>query len=211
MPIHLYTEHLLNIRTLSVQASLPTPSSHATLASISADGSLLIVTHEEEVASIRLPVSLPPDRASTISLDIPALPQKELRFRVPLEAKDSAINSHEGESGIIAPWTADQLTVATEICCKSCRTVVVPRGKIQQWKDLPSEGWAEMMDFWHCHKPEHPDGPHAHGTDGRDFHGAGNKLALESGVGMVDALNFLVTAQDCEDLKVGYPYSITVH
>ncbi|KAK9472524.1 HECT-like ubiquitin-conjugating enzyme-binding-domain-containing protein [Dipodascopsis tothii] len=24
--------------------------------------------------------------------------------------------------------------------------------------DLPSENWAEMMDFWHCHKPDHGHG-----------------------------------------------------
>lgn len=30
------------------------------------------------------------------------------------------------------------------------------------WKDLPSGNWAEMMDFWHCHKPD-PEGGHEHG------------------------------------------------
>lgn len=207
MPIHLYIEHLLNIRTLSIHASLPTSSRRTARATISADKSILTLTHDGETASIKLPLNLSPNKESTISLDIPPVPQKELSFRVQLEEKEGSELSYglEREDGITTPWTADQLTAETEICCKACQTVVLERGKISQWKDLPSEGWAEMMDFWHCHKPDHSDGPHAHGADAEINKGyaAGSRLALGPGVGMVDALNFVFTAEDCTNLKVG--------
>lgn len=207
MPIHLYIEHLLNIRTLSIQASLPTSSTQTTHASISADKSTLTLTHDDETASIKLPINLSPRQESKISLDIPPVPQKELNFRVQLEEKENSelTDGLDREDNIVVPWTADQLTSDTEICCKACGSVVVERGKIKQWKDLPSEGWAEMMDFWHCHKPDHPDGPHDHGADGelKKGYAAGSRLALEPCVGMVDALHLVVVADDCINVKVG--------
>ena len=208
MPIHLYIEHLLNIRTLSIQASLPTSSTETTNATISADKSILTLTHDDETASIKLPLNLSPNQESKISLGIPPVPQKELSFRVQLEEKEDAQLTYadqDRDDSIVTPWTAGQLTSETEICCKACGGVVVKRGKISQWKDLPSEGWAEMMDFWHCHKPDHPDGPHSHGADGeiKKGYAAGSKLALEPGVGMVNALNFVFMPEDCVNLKVG--------
>lgn len=209
MTIHLYIEHLLNIRTLSIQASLPTSSTQTTRATISADKSILTLTHDDETASIKIPLNLSPNKESKISLDIPPVPQKELSFRVQLEEKEGSelANGLEREDGTVTPWTAEQLTTDTQICCKACGSIIVERGIITQWKDLPSEGWAEMMDFWHCHKPDHPDGPHAHGTDGelKKGYAAGNKLALECGVGMVDALHFVFIAEDCINLTVGAP------
>lgn len=207
MPIHLYIEHLLNIRTLSIQATLPTSSTRTTRATISADKAILSLSHDGETASIKLPINISPNQESTISLEIPPVPQKQLSFRVQLEEKDDAelINGRERDDSIVTPWTADQLTLETEISCKACSSVLVERGRIKEWKDLPSEGWAEMMDFWHCHKPDHPDGLHAHGTNGgiKKGYTADSRLALESGIGMVDAMNFVFFAEDCSHVKVG--------
>lgn len=35
---------------------------------------------------------------------------------------------------------------ACRLCGKELSTKI--------WKDMPSEHWAELMDFWHCHKPD---------------------------------------------------------
>lgn len=37
--------------------------------------------------------------------------------------------------------------------CLNCQCELFSCRDISQWKSLPSETWAEMMDFWHCHKP----------------------------------------------------------
>lgn len=40
------------------------------------------------------------------------------------------------------------------IQCAFCSANIINAADIFPWKPLPSETWAEMMDFWHCHKPD---------------------------------------------------------
>ncbi|TKA22528.1 hypothetical protein B0A50_08068 [Salinomyces thailandicus] len=175
--IHLYAEHLQNIRTVSVQACLATHSNNATKATLSADGSTLSLTHEGQSVSIRLPVNVPSGHNDT-TLHIPAAPpsSKELTFRLSLEEKPGS-NSN------------------------------LP---IRQWKDLPSEGWAEMMDFWHCHKP---DVPHNQGHNGSTARGisANSKLAVQQGIGLVGPLHLLLAHEDCQGLSVKSSSSSSLH
>ncbi|KAF2480401.1 ubiquitin-conjugating enzyme E2-binding protein [Neohortaea acidophila] len=198
--IHLYTEHLKNIRTLSIQAYLSTPSNDTTKVSIDGSSSILTLTHDGESASVHLPVTL--HNASAV-LPIPKNPAKELHFRVPVEGVGSQVNgnaSHSLEDANFVPWTGDVLTDETEIRCQCCASVIIPRGRVTQWKDLPSDGWAEMMDFWHCHKPDEPHShDHAHSSKG---YAAGSQLALQPGVGMVAVMSFLLTPQDCDNIEL---------
>lgn len=208
--VHLYAEHLLNIRTVTIQAQLSTPSSNATNVSLSADGSTLSLTHEGESASIKLPVTLSSKAQSSATLTIPAVPSKELSFRLSVDSKQGAA-SGAFTNGVtpasnenVVPWTADQLSDETEIKCRGCGSVLVERGKVKQWKNLPSEGWAEMMDFWHCHKPHEPHSHDGH-AEVKKGYAAGSQLALESGVAMVSALDCLLVHEDCKNIKVGAP------
>jgi ubiquitin-protein ligase E3 D len=194
--IHLYAEHLQNIRTLSIQASLATAPNKETKATLSADGSLLSLSHEGETANIRLPLSI--GQHSDATLTLPAAPTKDLTFRLNIEEKpgaDSALGNGASSSENTIPWMAGDLTPDTEISCAKCHWIFVHRGRITQWKDLPSEGWAEMMDFWHCHKP---DEGLAHGAEnaGRGV-SANSKLAVEPGVGLVGSTDFLFHSRDC--------------
>lgn len=209
--IHLYAEHLLNIRTLSIQASLPTVSHRLTEATLSADGRTLSLTHEGEIASIELPIVLSPKRRSDIVFTIPAVPSKELTFRVQLEEKESAVaDGHasgldrlaEDVNANITPWTAASLSADSELRCASCSVVLVDRGKIRSWKDLPSDGWAEMMDFWHCHKPDH-NGSDQHAGSKKGYAAAGG-LLVEPGAVLVDVSSFLVVAEDCKNVRVRF-------
>lgn len=82
---------------------------------------------------------------------------------------------------VLVPWNHIALTQLSSNCldgnmsddhrwsmsCAVCRTPIIPNcgTTIQTWKALPSETWAEMMDFWHCHKPHndnHKDHEHSH-------------------------------------------------
>ncbi len=83
--IHLYVEHLLNIRTLSIQAVLSTVSGRETDVTVSADGSILTISHEGEMASVKLPINISPSAQSRAVLTIPAVPSKNLTFRVQVE------------------------------------------------------------------------------------------------------------------------------
>ena len=208
--IHLYIGHLLNIKTLSIQASLSTVSNKETKATLSADGKLLTLSHEDETASIQLPINISPNRQSNVRFTIPAIPSKELSFRVQLEEKPgvqhSALSNGDHDNGNLVPWNAGALTAETAVCCGRCSTVIVARGKVQTWKALPSQGWAEMMEFWHCHKPHEP---HDH-TAGevKKGYAAGSKLAVGTGVGLVDLMDFIFAVEDCDNATVS---SIPLH
>ncbi|KAK8213420.1 hypothetical protein M8818_002719 [Zalaria obscura] len=94
------------------------------------------------------------------------------------------------------------LGAQAELICRSCRSVIVQRGSIIQWKDLPSEGWAEMMDFWHCHKPDdHGQEGHYHASIGTKGYAAAGRLVAKPGVGFVDVLSFLLAETDCTEVK----------
>jgi hypothetical protein len=91
------------------------------------------------------------------------------------------------------------------VYCKACQEVIVPADSIREWRDLPNENWAEMMDFWHCHKP---DEHHLHDHAQRDAIGqkpyaAGNRLQATEGVGFVDLASFLLKVGDCTGIEVG--------
>jgi len=204
--IHLYAEHLLNIRTLSIQASLSTISNEETRATLSADGSTLTLHHEGEKASIELHVAIPGDR-SDATLTIPAAPTKDLTFRLQVEEKtnsDNILGHGYPDDRLFDPWTAASLTLGTEVSCSKCSAILLPRDRIHTWKDLPSEGWAEMMDFWHCHKPY---APHGHGQDRNvgqhKAYSAAGKLAIEAGVGLVGAMEFVFAREDTQNVTVG--------
>ncbi|KAK4560677.1 hypothetical protein LTR86_005255 [Recurvomyces mirabilis] len=206
--IRLYAEHLRNIRTLSIQTSLATVSNQETRAKLSADGSLMTLQHEGESASIRLPLDI--GRHSDALLTMPAAPTKELSFRLSVQEKADAsgqLGANGPEDGLIEAWMASDMTAQTEMQCAVCNAILVPRGKVTQWKDLPSEGWAEMMEFWHCHKPDVPHShDHGHGRNienaGRGF-AANSTLAVRTGVGLVSPTEFLLAPDDCKSIEVG--------
>jgi hypothetical protein len=195
MPIHIYTEHLLNIRTLTIQISLPTDSDEST--AISADGDVFTLSHQGEFKNVTLPVSIPDAERAKIS--VPPAPNRNLSFRVKL-GDDLPRDSQSSETTI--PWTAASLSQQTQFQCKGCNAVILPQGAVQTWKDLPSEGWAEMMEFWHCHKPNEPH-DHEHQTDKKGY-SADSMLAITASVGLVNATSFVLAAVDCQNIKVGH-------
>jgi hypothetical protein len=202
MPIHIYAEHLINIRSLTIQASLPTSSDGST--TLSVDGNILALSHQGETAKVTLPVSIPESERAKLS--VPPAPTTNLSFRIRLD-DTSPRDSQSGET--VIPWTATSLSQQVELQCKTCHAQILPRGQIQTWKDLPSEGWAEMMEFWHCHKPNEPH-DHEHQTDKKGY-SADSTLAITSSVGLVNATSFVFAADDCKNIKVGHRISLILH
>ncbi|CAO2656714.1 Nn.00g055170.m01.CDS01 [Neocucurbitaria sp. VM-36] len=207
--ITLYAELLLHIRTVTLFASLRTNYSHETQAKLSADGSNITVSHEGQSATIRLPINVKGDGDAALSLPSQP-PSKELTLRLQMEEREGSnllgTMQDEGRQANIVPWGGGSLSQVQEldITCKGCGAVIVPRGMIRHWRDLPSENWAEMMDFWHCHKP---DEHHLHGHTHEEAvhqkgYAAGNRLEALEGVGYVDLTSFLLKRQDCEGAQL---------
>jgi hypothetical protein len=206
--IMLYAELLLHIRTVTLFASLRTHHSRETKAQLSADGSSITVSHEGQSATISLPLKMEGKGAAT--LELPAQPpSKELTLRLQMEEREGSdmlgLMAEERKANIV-PWDGASLNRIDKpkIVCKNCEEEIVPEGNIREWKDLPNENWAEMMDFWHCHKPdEHHLHDHTHeATVGRKGYAAGTRLQAAAGVGFVDLTSFLVKEQDCPGAQV---------
>ncbi|RAL10820.1 HECT-type E3 ubiquitin transferase [Aspergillus homomorphus CBS 101889] len=135
--------------------------------------------------------------------------RREVSFRMIVDDDDggsagAALLDEELVGGFV-PWRAMDMRAGTRVRCRLCEVVVLDRpggfdrglgsGKRGEeegegikgwvWKDLPSGNWAEMMDFWHCHKPDPVDGRHGHddgdGNDDEEGNGPGDGEKGEQG------------------------------
>lgn len=193
----IYAELLLNIRQVSVFAALQSSSDASTKVELSADGRRIALHHVGKTTVLSLPAKVIP----SAKLQRAPSGSKELSWRLPLAAEVKRGDPDSDE----APWPAKGLGEDTEFRCRKCDAVVVKKGAITVWKDLPSENWAEMMDFWHCHKPEeHGKAGHTHGDDPNENkgYGANTKFMARSKVGFVDLSTLLVAEEDCTSIQV---------
>lgn len=158
---------------------------------------------------------------------------QDYSFRMQVDSSDEALLLSRDELiDDYVPWTAADMSLSTRICCQRCGNMFLktktsssetgedvgqPKGWI--WKDLPSGNWAEMMDFWHCHKPD----PHEDNQDGTKNtalriedqtaqlkgYGAASRVVAISGTVLIDAATFLLVESDCMGLvKVGFVLSL---
>lgn len=199
----MYAELLSNIRQVSVIASLHTPSNQDTRATLSDDRQQLKLVHDGTTALLMLPAQV----AAIPSLRQPALGSREISWRLALPSTPSTNNGCDFADSASAPWSASKLSESSQASCRKCGAVLLAAGSIQSWKDLPSENWAEMMDFWHCHKPHIPgkDTGNGHPDDHLEEkgYGARNRFMARKGVGFVDLTYFLLSEKDCSTIKVG--------
>ncbi|KAK4127069.1 hypothetical protein N657DRAFT_565391 [Parathielavia appendiculata] len=203
----LYAELLANIRQISLAASLPTPCDASTQLALSADGQTVQLKHGRSSFHLTLPA-----KASLGAKLLPIQDQQKgrtsLAWRLPLDAT-SLSTSHQADP---VPWSATDLDPSSGVACRQCRAVVVPSGAVKSWKDLPSENWAEMMEFWHCHKPDHKHrtdhGEESGEADDRTLaargYGASSAISAQEGVGFVDLTTLLLAESDCQNVTLGF-------
>lgn len=196
--ISIYAELLPNIRQVSVSASLA-PSAGAdasTRAEVFEQGHRLKVEHHGQVETLVLPSQVSVNGL----LPIPQQNSQKLSWRLPLSPNYTRPSQFSAENQVV-PWTSLDLEAKSPVSCRTCHHQIVQEGKIQVWKDLPSENWAEMMEFWHCHKPhdhEHEDSE----TLASKGYGANSTITSQKGVGFIDLTSFLVSESDCSGLTV---------
>ncbi|KAH8794578.1 HECT-like ubiquitin-conjugating enzyme-binding-domain-containing protein [Hyaloscypha sp. PMI_1271] len=191
----MYAELLSNIRQISVIVALEEPCDLTTRVELSADGWRFILRHSEEASSLSLPGQVSPG----FQLQRPVFGAKELTWRLPLAGEPTCTSMDTMQSNC-APWSAKYLGKETEFVCRGCGSEIVKKGSIGTWRDLPSENWAEMMDFWHCHKPEVPDG-HVEQSAANRGYGANTKFTPTPGIGFVDLTSFLLADTDCQNTQ----------
>ena len=200
----LYAELLANIRQISLAASLSSPSDASTQVSISADRRTVELKHRGSSHRLTLPA-----KAALGSTVLPINDRQSgsttLSWRLPLDAS-SLSPSHSDDH---MPWSATDLDPGSGVRCRQCSTDVVSPGTVKAWKDLPSENWAEMMEFWHCHKPDHHHHNHEEESGKADEkslaargYGASSTISAQQGVGFVDLTTLLFAEPDCPSVTV---------
>ncbi|KAI1044664.1 hypothetical protein LB505_011276 [Fusarium chuoi] len=191
----IYAELLSNIRQISVTVSLLTSVDSSTKAEISPDGRQLSVTHHGHTEH----VTLPAQTSAIGSLPVAQIGRSNLSWRLPVSPAEARPSRFSLESQAV-PWTSVDIATGSSVACRSCGSEFVAQSIINAWKDLPSENWAEMMEFWHCHKPhdhDHQD-PESLATKG---YGANHAISAQQGVGFVDLTSFLFSESDCRGLQ----------
>ncbi|ELR01922.1 hypothetical protein VC83_04170 [Pseudogymnoascus destructans] len=204
-PPLIYAELLPNIRQISVLAALPTPSDGTTRVSLSGDRALLTLVHNGATASLQLPGTIAPTYTAT--QPHPSLAQ--LSWRIPLAATPS---QQRAAPSLPAPWSAGALANTSSFSCRRCGQVILSPRRVTTWRDLPSENWAEMMEFWHCHKPDVPvgeKGDEEGGDNTTKGYGANTRMMAQKGVGKVDLTYFLLDSEDCSGLETN-PSSLSL-
>jgi hypothetical protein len=214
----LYAELLANIRQISLAASLSSPSDASTRVSISADCRTVELRHRGVVSQLQLPA-----KASLGGTLLPIQDRQRgtttLSWRLPLDASSSPSPSRQGDD---VPWSATDLVPGSVVSCRACTAAVVPAGAVKAWKDLPSENWAEMMEFWHCHKPHHHHG-RGHNHEGEEGgkadeqslaargYGASSAISAQEGVGFIDLTALMFAESDCRGVTVSCSCCDRVH
>lgn len=198
--IYLYVEVLANIRQANLYASLETHKNEHTKIDIASDKKTITVSHDGESASIYLPTEI----GGTAEVNIPIDRCKEMSVR--LELADIMNMPCVGDTtGDEAPWSANDLSPNSQLRCRVCKAEILTNELPLQFKDLPSEHWAEMMDIWHCHRPQdiepsqREDAEKAADSKG---YGASTKLKAAAGIAFVDTASFLFAEQSCENVQV---------
>lgn len=209
----IYAEYLPKLGRLSIVAHLPSVSTDATKTHISNDASRLILTHEGVISELALPVktTLRGERLPGV------IPPGLHKLSWGLRPDPSASLAGSGRAGVevdaVVPWSAADLQPGVGVVCRRCGTVVVERDSVKVWKDLPSENWAEMMEFWHCHKPTTnghdktgvaENGIRAEGKEEKASeqdlasrgYGANSAIVAQLGVGFVDLTKMLFHSDD---------------
>ncbi|PGH09669.1 hypothetical protein AJ79_05635 [Helicocarpus griseus UAMH5409] len=152
----------------------------------------------------------------------PSAKDNEMLFRLPAEVGITSLGpsgSFPGQAspdnnGVQVPWTAKDMCSETRVRCRQCKNMFFspPKNGETLWKDLPSADWAEMMDLWHCHKPDAPDDSHDDATNGNSHqphdenevvkgYGAANRVVCVPGTILIDVLSFVIAEGDCQGLK----------
>lgn len=195
-PLTLYSELLLNIKQITILATLSSPSNKSTRVNLSGNQTNIILYHEGESAALRLPCSV----VEKSPLKLPEIPSLELSFRLSID-EPSTFAEYRDNVSATSIWPATSLGPQTLLACRSCAHVFID-GSISSWRDLPSENWAEMMDFWHCHKPDVKTNGHENDIASSKGYAAGKQIAAQPGIAFVDSLHFQIHPQDCTGLEV---------
>ncbi|KAH8145115.1 uncharacterized protein LAJ45_10895 [Morchella importuna] len=194
-----HAELLPLIRSVTICITLPTPSTPTTRLTLTSPTELLLA-HNGTSTPLPLPGAVAIRvAAATLRASIPA-GEKTLSYRLPIAAPAAAAPPSTEPAENYVPWSAPVLVQAgksVSLMCKACACVIVDGTSVKNWKDLPSGNWAEMMEFWHCHKPgpdkkkqqQQTNGVHTNGVHANGHTNGGHTAATAAPTAAAAATN----------------------
>ena len=198
--IYLYAEVLANIRQANVYACLPSNKNDGTKIDVGADKKSVKVSHDGEVASVCLPAGF----SASTRLNLLSNQSKEVTIRLELLDSEST-DSTDHLVGHDSPWPAKVLTMQSKIRCVRCAQILLVEGDLNEFRDLPSQHWAEMMELWHCHRP-YVEGStpvkDTEATAGAKGYGFAAKIKAREKVIYVDHTTFLMHKSSLKNIEV---------
>ncbi|KAL5360071.1 ubiquitin-conjugating enzyme E2-binding protein [Aspergillus floccosus] len=238
--LYLHAELLPNIRHITLYISLPASLPKTLQPQITLSESRRAVSvslpepHDHVSDTIKLPARVNEAARRTLATSInpnhttqTESHRREYSFRMQIDDHAEPLLVQEEPFDGFVPWTATDMRPSTRLRCRVCENVIldcpvtgrpdtdtIEGGKESAgwvWKDLPSGNWAEMMDFWHCHKPDPEPEPAADAAASGNLsqeqsavvkgYGAANRVVATPGAVLVDVATFQVCEGDCRGVN----------
>ncbi|EMR11680.1 hypothetical protein PNEG_00117 [Pneumocystis murina B123] len=95
----------------------------------------------------------------------------------------------------ISPWSAVYIDPNSDFCCGFCLCFLLNKDQIKHWRNLPSDNWVDMMDYWVCCKEKY----NAFGNYGMLQK---IKSLSDSGIIFVGLSYFLISEKNLQNIKV---------
>ena len=199
--IKLYAELLPNISQVILAVTLKSRQNDSTRVELSSDFKCVTLMHEGEQAVIELPCQV----SAMLIPEMPKYRTTDMSFRWPTASGTGSTQTVGSSVTRSVPWSAALLTNATSLGCRKCKTIIVSETN-RTWRDLPSKNWSEMMDFWHCHKPDST--PNSSGIPSAALT---KEIKSAPEIGLVDTAAFVVFERDCNMSVVSTPFHFACH
>lgn len=200
--IHLYAELLLNIRAVTLTGTVQNDQQPDSNIEIIYSDSSIVVKHANDESVLNFPIVSFIEQKTTLPISVGQARNFSCRAAVKHKVPNVLASlEHLDEK---TPLSAASLKAKSGMYCAQCRTSIVSPAVIHSWRDLPSENWAEMMDFWHCHKPQ----DHSSNQEGDALlnkgYAASKRLSSIPLIGLVDPMSILFSRGDCIGVAVSF-------
>lgn len=195
--LRFYAELLPNIRSITISIHLPFPPNASTKLTLSTPHQLQL-HHDGEFRLFDLPVSVIASTSRKLLEATPIIAPSETKLSYRLPVAPGPYSQLPTAPENYVPWSAVSLSSSSKdvsLRCKTCSLELVSGDRIKIWKDLPSSNWADMMDFWHCHKPETESD--IGDTAVSKYAGLQGGYTTVEGTALVELTYFLVAEGDC--------------
>lgn len=142
-----FIEYLPRLKTTSIQINLPKDE----IKSVKINDDSIIINSS---TSIKLPKII--DSSKTIEKVIPI----SLKYtNIRLQEMNPGLLVNDSVESLLQDqyqWNINNLKkyhLNDTIQCNKCTSNLIKLNEVSKFLPMPSELWYEMLDFWHCHKP----------------------------------------------------------